>query len=91
MIQLISLIGFISGIILGLMMVMAFKYSGVHLSNQRFNYFYLFTSILSFIVGTLSLIDMVLQGFRIAKFIASIILFMAALILLSHFMKTKGY
>lgn len=91
MIQLISLIGFISGIILGLMMVMALKYSEVRLSSQRFNYFYLFTSILSFIAGALSLIDMILQGFGITKFIATIILFMAASILLSHFMRTKGY
>jgi len=91
MIQLVSLIGFISGIILGLMMIVAFKYSGTRLSSQRFNYFYLFTSILSFTVGALSLINMILQGFGITKLVATIILFIAALILLSHFIRTKGY
>jgi len=91
MIQLITLIGFISGVILGLMMVIAFKYSGIHLNSQRFNYFYLFTSILSFTVGAFSLIDMVLQGFGITKLAATIILFTTALISLSHFIRTKGY
>ncbi len=78
-----SLIGLIGGVILGLTMVVLVRMTTTS-NKPRLTSLYTILSTLSFVSGILSLIDIVLYGFTLTKFIASIILFTVALILFSR-------
>lgn len=91
MIQITSIVGLISGVVLGLMIVLLFKYSRVRPSSPQFHPLYLLLSTLSFLAGSLSLLDVVLSGLSLGKLIATIMLLLAGLVLLSRSLKIKGY
>lgn len=91
MIQITSVVGLISGIVLGLMIVLLFKYSRVRPSSPQFHPLYLILGMLSSLAGGLSLLDIVLSGLSLGKLIATVILLLAGLVLLSHSLKVKGY
>lgn len=91
MIQITSIVGLISGVVLGLMIVLLFKYSRIRPSSPQFHPLYLLLSTLSLLAGSLSLLDMVLSGLSLGKLIATIMLLLAGLLLFSRSLKIKGY
>ncbi len=77
------LIGLIGGVILGLTMI-ALVRSTYTSSRPRLTNIYAVLSVLAFTSGILSLADIVFYGFTLAKFVASIILFLIAFLFFSR-------
>ena len=77
------LIGLIGGVILGLAMIVLVR--STYTSNKpKLINIYAILSVLTFTSGILSLADIVFYGFTLAKFVASIILFLIALLFFSR-------